>query len=91
MTAWRSAPARSAAQPRSARCPPSATTSRTACARCGEKDPDYVALAETDEPQKPEPESDELPDAGDASLPAMIMAGAGSLLCLVAAPRLRRR
>ena len=61
------------------------------CTRCGEKDPDYVAPAGTDEPQKPEPESDELPNAGDASLPASAAAVAGSLLCLVAAPRLRRR
>lgn len=61
------------------------------CTRCDEKDPDYVAPAGTDEPQKPESESDELPDAGDASLPALAAAVAGSLLCLVAAPRLRRR
>lgn len=61
------------------------------CTRCGEKDPDYVAPAGTDETQKPEPESDELPNAGDASLPALAAAVAGSLLCLVAAPRLRRR
>lgn len=61
------------------------------CTRCGEKDPDYVAPAETDEPQKPESERTEVPDAGDASLPALAAAVAGSLLCLVAAPRLRRR
>ncbi len=61
------------------------------CTRCGEKDPDYVAPAGTDEPQKPESERTEVPDAGDASLPALAAAVAGSLLCLVAAPRLRRR
>lgn len=62
-----------------------------ACARCGEKDPDYVAPAGTDEPQKPESERTEVPDAGDASLPALAAAVAGSLLCLVAVPRLCRR
>ena len=61
------------------------------CTRCDEKDQDYVAPAETDEPQKPESERTELPDAGDASLPALAAAVAGSLLCLVAVPRLRRR
>lgn len=61
------------------------------CTRCDEKDPDYIAPAETDEPQKPESERTEVPDAGDASLPALAAAVAGSLLCLVAVPRLRRR
>ncbi|WP_416336005.1 LPXTG cell wall anchor domain-containing protein [Candidatus Collinsella stercoripullorum] len=32
-----------------------------------------------------------LPKTGDASAPAVIAAGVGSLLCLVAVPRLRRR
>lgn len=61
------------------------------CARCGEKDPDYAAPAEPDEPQGSESERGGLPKTGDASAPAVIAAGAGSLLCLVAVPRLRRR
>lgn len=61
------------------------------CTRCGEKDPDYAAPAEPDEPQGSESERGGLPKTGDASAPAVIAAGAGSLLCLVAVPRLRRR
>lgn len=61
------------------------------CARCGEKDPDYAAPAEPDEPQGSESERGGLPKTGDASAPAVIAAGVGSLLCLVAVPRLRRR
>lgn len=61
------------------------------CARCGEKDPDYAAPAEPDEPQGSESERGGLPKTGDASAPAVIAAVAGSLLCLVAVPRLRRR
>lgn len=61
------------------------------CTRCGEKDPDYVAPAEPDEPQGSESERGGLPKTGDASAPAVIAAVAGSLLCLVAVPRLRRR
>lgn len=61
------------------------------CTRCGEKDPDYAAPAEPDEPQGSESERGGLPKTGDASVPAVIAAGAGSLLCLVAVPRLRRR
>lgn len=62
-----------------------------ACTRCGEKDPDYAAPAEPDEPQGSESERGGLPKTGDASAPAVIAAGVGSLLCLVAVPRLRRR
>lgn len=62
-----------------------------ACTRCGEKDPDYAAPAEPDEPQGSESERGGLPKTGDASAPAVIAAVAGSLLCLVAVPRLRRR
>lgn len=61
------------------------------CTRCGEKDPDYAAPAEPDEPQGSESERGGLPKTGDASVPAVIAAGVGSLLCLVAVPRLRRR
>lgn len=61
------------------------------CTRCGEKDPDYAAPAEPDESQGSESERGGLPKTGDASVPAVIAAGAGSLLCLVAVPRLRRR
>ena len=61
------------------------------CTRCGEKDPDYAAPAEPDEPQGSESERGGLPKTGDASAPAVIAAGVGSLLCLVAVPRLRRR
>ncbi len=61
------------------------------CTRCGEKDPDYAAPAEPDEPQGSESERGGLPKTGDASAPAVIAAVAGSLLCLVAVPRLRRR
>ena len=61
------------------------------CTRCGEKDPDYAAPAEPDEPQGSESERGELPKTGDASVPAVIAAGVGSLLSLVAVPRLRRR
>lgn len=61
------------------------------CTRCDEKDPDYVAPAEPDEPQGSESERGGLPKTGDASVPAVIAAGVGSLLCLVAVPRLRRR
>lgn len=61
------------------------------CTRCGEKDPDYAAPAEPDEPQGSESERSGLPKTGDASVPAVIAAGVGSLLCLVAVPRLRRR
>lgn len=61
------------------------------CTRCGEKDPDYAAPAEPDEPQGSEPGRGGLPKTGDASVPAVIAAGVGSLLCLVAVPRLRRR
>lgn len=61
------------------------------CTRCGEKDPDYAAPAEPDEPQGFESERGGLPKTGDASVPAVIAAGVGSLLCLVAVPRLRRR
>lgn len=61
------------------------------CTRCGEKDPDYAAPAEPDEPQGSESERGGLPKTGDASAPALIAAVAGSLLCLVAVPRLRRR
>ena len=60
------------------------------CTRCGEKDPDYAAPAEPDEPQGSESERGGLPKTGDASVPAVIAAGVGSLLCLVAVPRLRR-
>ena len=62
-----------------------------ACTRCGEKDPDYAAPAEPDEPQGSESERGGLPKTGDASVPAVIAAGVGSLLCLVTVPRLRRR
>lgn len=61
------------------------------CTRCGEKDPDYAAPAEPDEPQGSESERGGLPKTGDASVPAVIAAGVGSLLCLVTVPRLRRR
>lgn len=61
------------------------------CTRCGEKDPGYAAPAEPDEPQGSESERGGLPKTGDASAPAVIAAVAGSLLCLVAVPRLRRR
>lgn len=61
------------------------------CTRCGEKDPDYATPAEPDEPQGSESERGGLPKTGDASVPAVIAAGVGSLLCLVAVPRLRRR
>lgn len=61
------------------------------CTRCGEKDPDYAAPAEPDEPQGSKSERGGLPKTGDASVPAVIAAVAGSLLCLVAVPRLRRR
>lgn len=61
------------------------------CTRCGEKDPDYAAPAEPDEPQGPDSERGGLPRTGDASVPVMIVAGVGSLLCLVTVPRLRRR
>lgn len=61
------------------------------CTRCGEKDPDYAAPAEPDEPQGSESERGGLPKTGDASAPAVIAAVAGSLLCLVTVPRLRRR
>ena len=61
------------------------------CTRCGEKDPDYAAPAEPDESQGSESERGGLPKTGDASVPAVIAAGVGSLLCLVAVPRLRRR
>lgn len=61
------------------------------CTRCGEKDPDYAAPAEPDEPQGSESERGGLPKTGDASVPAVVAAGVGSLLCLVAVPRLRRR
>lgn len=61
------------------------------CTRCGEKDPDYAAPAEPDEPQGPDSERGGLPRTGDASVPVMIATGVGSLLCLVTVPRLRRR
>lgn len=61
------------------------------CTRCDEKDPDYVAPAEPDDPQGSESERGGLPKTGDASVPAVIAAGVGSLLCLVTVPRLRRR
>lgn len=61
------------------------------CTRCDEKDPDYAAPAEPDEPQGSGSEPGGLPKTGDASAPAVIAAVAGSLLCLVAVPRLRRR
>lgn len=61
------------------------------CTRCDEKDPDYVAPAEPDDPQGSESERGGLPKTGDASVPAVIAAGVGSLLCLVAVPRLRHR